>query len=40
LIIIGLMFIGRTGPLTLALALGEHEEKANIRYPEGKVMVG
>lgn len=40
LIIIGLMFTGRTGPLTLALALGQREEKANIKYPEGKVMVG
>jgi len=40
LVIIFLMFIGRTGPLTLALAIGQREEKANIRYPEGKVMVG
>lgn len=40
LIIICLMFIGRTGPLTLALGLAGREQKANIRYPEGKVMVG
>ncbi|MBM4388574.1 MAG: hypothetical protein FJ088_12590, partial [Deltaproteobacteria bacterium] len=35
-----LMYIGRVGPLTMALALGERGEKAQIQYPEGKIIVG
>jgi len=36
------MFAGRVGPLTLALALAmsPNKVKANIRYPEDKLMVG
>ena len=36
------MFAGRVGPLTLALALAQNPNKsrANIRYPEDKLMVG
>ena len=36
------MFAGRLGPLTLALALAQNPNKtrANIRYPEDKLMVG
>jgi len=36
------MFAGRVGPLTLALALAQspYRAKANIRYPEDKLMVG
>lgn len=36
------MFIGRLGPLTVALALAsrQRKEKANIRYPEEKIIVG
>ncbi|KXS42671.1 MAG: trk system potassium uptake protein TrkH [Candidatus Frackibacter sp. T328-2] len=34
------MFAGRVGPLTLALAIGYKEEKANIRYPKEKILVG
>lgn len=35
------MFIGRVGPMTLALAIGEkRRQKANIRYPEEKLMIG
>ena len=40
LIITCLMFIGRTGPFTLAVAVGEQRDKAAIIYPECKVMVG
>jgi trk system potassium uptake protein len=35
-----LMFIGRLGPLTLAIAVGEKNIKGLYRYPDGKVMVG
>lgn len=34
------MFIGRVGPVTLAVALGEQRRKASIRYPEEKLMIG
>lgn len=34
------MFVGRIGPLTLALAVAIKEEKIDYTYPEEKVMVG
>jgi len=41
LIIIGVMFVGRTGPLTLALLLGTGaEQRVLCRYPETRLMVG
>lgn len=41
LIIIALMFVGRTGPLTLALVLGTGSaRRAAVRYPETRIMVG
>jgi len=40
LTIIALMFIGRTGPLTLALALGRPARPSQFRYPEGRILVG
>jgi trk system potassium uptake protein TrkH len=40
LVIILVMFIGRSGPLTLAYALGPRTEKELIRHPEGTVMIG
>lgn len=40
LIIILLMFIGRTGPLTLALAIGRRARPSYFRYPEGRIVVG
>ena len=44
IIIIILMFIGRLGPVTIAVALmvkqGRAKEKQGIQYPEEKVMVG
>jgi trk system potassium uptake protein TrkH len=40
LVIVLVMFIGRSGPLTLAYALGPKTEKELLRYPEGKIMIG
>jgi trk system potassium uptake protein len=40
IIIICTMFIGRVGPLTLALAIALRSEKVEYRYPEEKLMVG
>jgi len=38
-VIIATMFIGRVGPLTLALALGERS-RSHVAYPETRIMVG
>lgn len=35
-----LMFIGRLGPLTVALVAGEGTKEATYRYPKGDVLVG
>jgi trk system potassium uptake protein TrkH len=41
LLISGMMFMGRVGPLTLAFALAARmSARAKIRYPEGKVLIG
>lgn len=40
LLVIVLMFIGRTGPLTFALAVGERPAAGRYSYPEERVMVG
>jgi len=40
LIIIATMFIGRLGPLTMAFALAQKGNKANIHYAEEKVLIG
>ena len=41
LAIVALMFIGRVGPLTLALAIGQKREKeGNLEYPEGRILIG
>jgi trk system potassium uptake protein TrkH len=40
LIIVMVMFIGRIGPLTMALALGEQHERARFTYPTERLMVG
>lgn len=41
LLIMLMMFIGRTGPLTLAIAVARRGQlKARIRYPEGKILIG
>jgi trk system potassium uptake protein len=34
------MFIGRIGPLTMALALGEQQDRVRFAYPTERVMVG
>ncbi len=34
------MFAGRVGPLTIVVAIAEKRHKANIRYPEEKILVG
>jgi trk system potassium uptake protein TrkH len=34
------IFIGRVGPLTLALAVGQKEMRRSFEYPEENVMVG
>lgn len=41
LIILVLMYIGRLGPLTIALALAQRRgDKANVKYPEANLYVG
>lgn len=40
LCMIGMMFVGRLGPLTLALALAGRGTPPRITYPEGKVVIG
>ena len=41
LLMMAMMFIGRLGPLTLAIAVARHGgAQAKIRYPEGKILVG
>lgn len=40
-VIIVLMFIGRIGPLTMALAIGQKKEEAGkFKYPTGRIMIG
>jgi trk system potassium uptake protein TrkH len=41
LAIVALMFIGRVGPLTLALAIGQKRQEAGkIEYPDGRILIG
>ncbi|RMG55583.1 MAG: Trk family potassium uptake protein [Acidobacteria bacterium] len=40
LIIIIMMYVGRIGPLTLALAIGEPKRRLPIAYPQGRVWIG
>jgi trk system potassium uptake protein TrkH len=40
LVVLFLMFVGRIGPLTLALAISERQHAARIHYPTGHIMVG
>ncbi|MBN1425011.1 hypothetical protein JXA88_10675 [Candidatus Fermentibacteria bacterium] len=40
LVIIGLMFAGRVGPLTLALSVGDRRRVSRHTYPSGDVIVG
>lgn len=40
IVIIVLMFIGRTGPLTILAAMGEREKKIQYEYPYGDILIG
>lgn len=40
ILIIITMFIGRLGPMTFALALGEKKIKENLKYPKENILVG
>lgn len=40
LLIMAMMFMGRVGPLTLAVALAGAPAQSRVRYPEGKVLIG
>ena len=40
LLIAVMMFMGRVGPLTLAVAIAHRGTPPRIRYPEGKILVG
>ncbi|WP_238996502.1 TrkH family potassium uptake protein [Paenibacillus pinistramenti] len=39
-IIMVLMFVGRLGPLTIALALTRSRKAPNLKYPEEKILIG
>ncbi|WP_163194415.1 TrkH family potassium uptake protein [Clostridium thermarum] len=39
-LIILCMYVGRVGPLTIALSLSKNKKKSSIRYPEDKILVG
>ncbi len=39
-VLIILMFVGRVGPLTLALAISRYRQPAKVVYPEGRVIIG
>ena len=39
-VLIGLMFIGRLGPLTILLLLNKEESSTKIEYAEEKILVG
>jgi trk system potassium uptake protein TrkH len=38
--VIVMMFVGRVGPLTLAVAVARTGARARVRYPEGRILVG
>ena len=40
LLLVLMMFAGRVGPLTLAVALAGRSRVTRFRYPEGKVAIG
>jgi trk system potassium uptake protein len=39
-LVIAMMFMGRIGPLTLAVALARRRDAARVRHPEGKFLIG
>jgi trk system potassium uptake protein len=40
LVLIAMMFVGRLGPLALAVALAGREQPDRLRYPDGNVRIG
>lgn len=40
LVISLMMYIGRVGPLTLVLAVGQNSQSSRLQYPESKVLIG
>lgn len=40
LLIVAMMFMGRIGPLTLAVAIARSRQPPRVRHPEGKFMIG
>ena len=41
LLMMAMMFIGRVGPLTLAIAVAKRRgARPKLRYPEGKILIG
>lgn len=40
IVLIILMFVGRVGPLTLALAISRSQQRKKLVYPEGRVIIG
>jgi trk system potassium uptake protein TrkH len=39
LVIIALMFVGRLGPLTLALAFMQTQQKKGLEYPQENILI-
>ncbi len=40
MILIIVMFAGRVGPLTLVFSLAKRMQKAPVKYPEERIMIG
>lgn len=40
LLVIGMMFTGRIGPLTLAVAIARSRQAPRVRHPEGRFLIG
>jgi trk system potassium uptake protein TrkH len=40
MLVIAMMFMGRIGPLTLAVAVARSREVSRVRHPEGKFLIG
>jgi trk system potassium uptake protein TrkH len=40
LLVVGMMFMGRIGPLTLAVAIARGRQVARVRHPEGRFLIG
>jgi trk system potassium uptake protein TrkH len=39
-LVIGMMFMGRIGPLTLAVAIARSRQVPRVRQPEGRFLIG